>query len=385
MWLQVTHDGARATRAANRPTHLETSMPSRILVLHGPNLNLLEGERSLEAIDARLQARAVALGVQVKCFQSNWEGALLDQLAAERHWFEAVIVNPASLAPNAAALAEALALLKRPAVEVLLDQAKTGRSALKSVVQRQIYGKGPGGYLEALDGLAPKGAAERAKAPGRQAVAAAVAGSSSNGAKGVKTAGRSEAAKPEVQEVRGTKTIGPGEKPRMPQNRPQAAKTIGASRSEPPAEPPRPAKTIGPGRAEAPAEAPRPAKTIGPGRAEAPAEPPRNNKTIGPRKVAQGAEVDSKAKGLRRTTSGELHIGLTRDDVRKKIAERLSGRVSPGGLATWARGQWQELQRGAPCEVGARDKLEDVLQSLLLSTASKASDEQLIDLMTQLG
>jgi 3-dehydroquinate dehydratase-2 len=87
----------------------------------------------------------------------------------------------------------------------------------------------------------------------------------------------------------------------------------------------------------------------------------------------------------KRTVSGQLHIGLTREDVRKRIAERLSGRLSPGGLATWARQQWQELQRGAPCETGQRDRLEDVLQSLLLSQASKASDEQLIDLMTQLA
>jgi 3-dehydroquinate dehydratase-2 len=77
---------------------------------------------------------------------------------------------------------------------------------------------------------------------------------------------------------------------------------------------------------------------------------------------------------------------LTRALVRQKIAERLSGKLSPAGLATWARRQWLEVQRGAPAESGQRELLEDCLQSLVLSTlpASKLSDDQLIDLMAQL-
>jgi len=318
-------------------------MPQRILVLHGPNLNLLEGERSLTTIDARLEARATALGVEVKTFQSNWEGALLDFLAAERNWFDAVIVNPASLAPAAVALAEALSLLKKPAIEVLLDSAKTGRSALKSVVQKQIYGKGPGGYLEALDALAPKGAAARA------GKAQAPAPPATNPKLRDTAPMRGVPSKP-IDEVRATKTIGPASQPRMQPQRPQVPKTIGPS-----------------------ARAADPSRDI-----------TRPGKTIGPRKV-QGVPDPRSTPVGRRTTSGELHIGLTREDVRRRIAERLSGRLSPSGLATWARQQWQSIQRGAPCETGQRDKLEDVLQTLLLSTASKASDEQLIDLMTQLG
>jgi len=77
---------------------------------------------------------------------------------------------------------------------------------------------------------------------------------------------------------------------------------------------------------------------------------------------------------------------LSRALVRQKIAERLSGRLSPAGLATWARTHWLEVQRGAPAESGQRELLEDTLQRLTLSTlpASKLSDEQLIELMTQL-
>jgi 3-dehydroquinate dehydratase-2 len=282
----------------------------RILVLHGPNLNLLDGERSLETIDARLKARASALGVELTTFQSNWEGALLDKLAELRTSFDALIVNPAVLAPNAAALAEAISLLKKPAIEVLLDNLKSGRSALKGVVKQQIYGKGAGGYLEALEALAPKGPRPKPSDS--------------------KTRDTAPMRAPVKEPERSEKTIGPAAQPRMQPNRPQT------------------------------------------------------QKTIGPRKVAQGAAVETGGKTIgRRTASGRG--GLTREDVRKRIAERLSGRLSPSGLATWARSQWQELQRGAPCETGQRDRLEDVLQSLLLSQASKATDEQLIDLMTQLG
>ena len=62
------------------------------------------------------------------------------------------------------------------------------------------------------------------------------------------------------------------------------------------------------------------------------------------------------------------------------------GSSPPGALATWARAQFLEVQRGAPAESGYRDMLEDSLQSLTLSTlpASRLSDEQLVDLMTQL-
>jgi len=72
--------------------------------------------------------------------------------------------------------------------------------------------------------------------------------------------------------------------------------------------------------------------------------------------------------------------------VRQKIAERLAGRLSPAGLATWARTHWLEVQRGAPAESGQRELLEDALQRLTLASlpASRLTDEQLIELMTEL-
>ena len=300
-------------------------MPARrILVLHGPNLNLLPGARSVEAIDAALYARANALGVELKTVQSNWEGALLDTLALEREWFEAIIVNPAALAPSAVALAEAIRLLKRPAIEVQLDEVKKGRSALKDVVEKQIAGKGPEGYLEALVALAPKAKQQSFSAAAVGPRPIAIPGSKSLGARTVDVA---------VQEARTSgmkKTIGrdaPTEKlvGRVLPNG-EIVKSLGGKQ-------------------------PRPHLAKKP----PPASAPRKSGVI------------------------------SRAVVRQQIADRLAGTVTPAGLAAWARAEWQKLQSGTPMESGQRDKLEDVLQQLLLSATMKSSDDQLIELMTQLS
>ncbi len=289
-------------------------MPARrILVLHGPNLNLLTGARSIEAIDAALAARAVALGVDLKTIQSNWEGALLDALAAERNWFEAVIVNPAGLAPTAVGLAEALGLIGKPSIEVQLDDAKKGKSALKDVVEKQISGKGPEGYLEALTALAPKGS----KSVGARTVDAAV-----QAARAPKSIGRGAAS---------DKTIG-----RVLPNG-DIVKSLGG----------------------------KPARPHLQKKPPAPSSPPP--KSVGGRRAPPGS------------------AGISRALVRQQIADRLAGTMTPAGLAAWARAEWQKLQSGAPMESGQRDTLEDVLQQLLLSATMKASDDQLIELMTQLS
>lgn len=277
-------------------------MVQRVLVLHGPNVAVREG---FEVLEARLSARANALGLEVKSVASNGEAGLLDALHRERTWAQVAIVNPATLAPSAYALAEALELLRLPAVEVLLEVTLRSRSVLKDVVQKQIAGSGFDGYLKALEVLAPK-AGRTAAAP-------------EQGRKGQKSLGRSEL--------------------------PPAAITA-----------PEPRKTIGRKAAPAPLPA-RPAGVKSIGRAPAPSRP----------------------------VSGEHEEVLTRSAVRSQIAERLSGRLSPAELATWARGEWQRLQRGAPIEAGQRELLDDVLQQLLLTAALKANDHHLITLMTQLG
>jgi 3-dehydroquinate dehydratase-2 len=125
------------------------------------------------------------------------------------------------------------------------------------------------------------------------------------------------------------------------------------------------AKTLG---RKQEALAPTPAKALA-RKAQAVDKPSKGEKTLG--------------RGAKEAPAADI---LTRALVRQKIADRLSGKLSPAGLATWARTQWMEVQRGAPAESGHRDMLEDSLQTLTLSTlpASRLTDEQLVDMMTQL-
>ncbi|MBN1205715.1 MAG: 3-dehydroquinate dehydratase [Myxococcaceae bacterium] len=305
----------------------------RLLVLHGPNLNLL-GEREgtaggrFDDLNSALRARAASHGLELKIFQSNHEGALIDTLHAERRNIGGVVINPAGLF-GSHALKDALQAVGVPAIEVYLEPGRATKSVLKGACAAQVSGKGFDSYLQAIDRFA-QGELKAGRGRGKAAAA-----------KKAKTIGRkAEAAAPP-----------PAEAP---------ARTLG-----------RKADAAGDSPASAlarTAEAGAPAKTLG--RKGPVAEvPAKGAKTLG-----------REAKG---TPAADL---LSRALVRQKIADRLSGKLTPGGLATWARTQWLEVQRGAPAESGYRDLLEDSLQSLTLSTlpASRLSDEQLVDLMTQL-
>src|SRR5436190_75085 len=103
--------------------------PSRgVLVLHGPNLNLLGtreplvyGPTTLAEVDARLQADGAALGLEVRCLQSNHEGALIDALHAARGWAAGVLINPGGYTHTSVALRDAIAAIGLPVVEIHLS------------------------------------------------------------------------------------------------------------------------------------------------------------------------------------------------------------------------------------------------------------------------
>jgi 3-dehydroquinate dehydratase-2 len=135
----------------------------RAIVVHGPNLNLL-GERepevygrtTLAEIDASLVARAAARGAAVKCFQANGEGALIDFIHAERRWARGIVINPGAYTHYSYALRDALAAVALPCVEVhLSDITKREEwrriSVIAPVCFAQVMGKGPAGYVAALD------------------------------------------------------------------------------------------------------------------------------------------------------------------------------------------------------------------------------------------
>ncbi|HEY3874632.1 MAG TPA: type II 3-dehydroquinate dehydratase [Candidatus Kapabacteria bacterium] len=141
-----------------------------ILVLHGPNLNLL-GERepdiygfaTLSDIDVMLQIEAKKFGVELKTLQSNHEGTLIDTIHAERKWMDGLIMNPGALAHYSWSLRDAVAAANKPMIEVhLTDLMQREEFRRHSVFEglpnvRLIMGRGPQGYINALRLLADAG------------------------------------------------------------------------------------------------------------------------------------------------------------------------------------------------------------------------------------
>ena len=135
----------------------------RILVLNGPNLNLL-GERepavygttTLADIEAMMMARAHELGQELRFGQSNHEGVLIDRIHAERHWMDLLIMNPGAFTHYSYALRDAVASVSKPMIEVHLSDL-TKREAFRQHTvfeglsrTHRIMGRGAEGYLEAL-------------------------------------------------------------------------------------------------------------------------------------------------------------------------------------------------------------------------------------------
>lgn len=138
----------------------------RVLVLNGPNLNLLGkrdesiyGTRSLQDICAALEARAKELGIDVTFSQSNSEGTLIDTIQAETARVQAIIINPGALTHYGLSLRDALQDAGLPVIEVHLSNIHAredwrSRSVIAPVARGQISGLGWRGYIAALEILA---------------------------------------------------------------------------------------------------------------------------------------------------------------------------------------------------------------------------------------
>ena len=138
----------------------------KILVLHGPNLNLLGtrepgvyGKVTLAEDDRMIREHARRRGGSVECRQSNLEGQLVDWLqAAQREGFDGVVFNPGAFTHYSIALRDAVAAIKLPVVEVHLSNVH-GReefrrhSVIAAVARGQIAGFGPQSYLLGFDAL----------------------------------------------------------------------------------------------------------------------------------------------------------------------------------------------------------------------------------------
>lgn len=137
----------------------------RILVLHGPNLNLL-GEREpeiygrldLDGVNRRLLEKAESLGQVLRIHQSNHEGVLIDHIHEARRWMDGLVINPAAYTHTSYALRDAIAAVGVPAIEVHLSDITKREpwrkiSCIAEVCVAQISGKGVDSYLEALERL----------------------------------------------------------------------------------------------------------------------------------------------------------------------------------------------------------------------------------------
>lgn len=139
---------------------------TKILVLNGPNLNLLGrrepaiyGRETLAEIETRCARRAAALGLTVECRQSNHEGALIDWIQQAPQGFAALVINAAGYGHSSVALHDALKAAALPVVEVHLSnvfarEGFRGKSMVSPVVDGVICGLGGAGYELALEALA---------------------------------------------------------------------------------------------------------------------------------------------------------------------------------------------------------------------------------------
>jgi 3-dehydroquinate dehydratase-2 len=139
---------------------------TRVLILEGPNLNLvgtrepeIYGRESLEEIHAGLAARAAELGLAIDFFQSNHEGFLIDRL--HRRDFDVAIVNAGGLTHTSVALRDALLAIERPFVEVHLSDPARRESFrqvnfLHDIAVESIVGQGARGYHLALESIASR-------------------------------------------------------------------------------------------------------------------------------------------------------------------------------------------------------------------------------------
>ncbi len=138
----------------------------KILVIHGPNLNMLGkrepeiyGSKKLEDINAGLKDRGRELGLAVETFQSNHEGEIAGKIQQAMGRADGIIINPAAYTHTSIAIRDALLLLDVPIIEVHLSniykrEPFRHKSMVSDIAAAQLAGFGDYGYIMALEALA---------------------------------------------------------------------------------------------------------------------------------------------------------------------------------------------------------------------------------------
>jgi 3-dehydroquinate dehydratase II len=144
----------------------ETPMAARVMILNGPNLNLLGvrephlyGTTTLEEIEASCRAFAQTIGATVTFRQSNHEGVLVDWIQAAREQADAIVINPAAYSFTSFAMFDSLKLFEGPIIELHITNIHAREeiyhhSRISSVATAVICGLGAYGYVVALQAAA---------------------------------------------------------------------------------------------------------------------------------------------------------------------------------------------------------------------------------------
>ena len=139
--------------------------PAKILVIHGPNLNMLGirepeiyGKTTLDDINSDLKRLGEKMGVEVEAFQSNSEGKIVDKIQKAMGKTDGLIINPAAYTHTSVAIHDALLLLDVPIIEIHISniykrEPFRHKSMISSVATAQISGFGPMGYKMALEAI----------------------------------------------------------------------------------------------------------------------------------------------------------------------------------------------------------------------------------------
>ena len=142
------------------------SFRKKILVIHGPNLNMLGlrepdiyGHQSLDEINDQLQEKGRGHGIDVEIFQSNHEGEIVEKIQQAMGKCHGIIINPAAYTHTSVAIRDALAMLDIPVIEIHLSNIQKResfrhQSMIADIAAARIAGFGAHGYLLALEGMA---------------------------------------------------------------------------------------------------------------------------------------------------------------------------------------------------------------------------------------
>ena len=144
----------------------DNSSSKKVMVIHGPNLNLLGqrepeiyGRQSLDDINAGLLSLGEKLGLVIETFQSNHEGDIVDRIQLAAGSCDGILINPAAYTHTSIAIRDALSLLDIPVVEIHLSniykrEPFRHKSLIADIAAARISGFGAQGYLLGLKGLA---------------------------------------------------------------------------------------------------------------------------------------------------------------------------------------------------------------------------------------